>query len=170
MRRSLTLGVLIAIFGIALACDNASSPSAPLRLPPVSPAPPAPPAPQPTASLAIEHTSLVVQPCPQGCGTNAFLYWPRFQLRETSGKSGATIQTFLVGGDRTGPDCWGPALRVPAGGTLDTFYSDEGWKWLGYCGVWGSGKSAVATVHVSVTFADDNGVAATVYADVSGGP
>ena len=168
MRRSLTLSVLIAILGIAPACDNSSSPSAPLGLPPV------PPAPQPTASVAIEHTSLIVHPCPQGCGTDLFLYEPRFQLRETSGRSGATIQNFFVGdvkggGDNTGPSCWGLALRVPPGGTLDTFYSDEGWNWLGYCGVWGSGKSAAGTVRVAVTFTDDDGAAATVVADVSAG-
>jgi len=168
MRRSLTIRVLIAILGVAPACDNTSSPSAPLRLPPVVPAP------QPTASLAIEHTSLIVRLCPQGCGTDVFLYEPRFQLRETSGKGGATIQNLFVGGmngrgDNTGPDCWGTALTVPPGGTLDTFYSDEGWKWLGYCGVWGAGKSAAGAVVVAVTFTDDNGDAGTVVADVSAG-
>jgi hypothetical protein len=145
MRRSLTLSVLIAILGIASACDNTSSPSAPLRLPPV------PPAPQPAASLAIEQTSLIVRPNPQGDAFGEpFPYEPRFQLRETSGKSGATIQGFLVDGDNTGPGCWRTVLRVPPGGILDTFYSDEGWNWLGYCGVWGGGKSAAGTVHVVV--------------------
>src|SRR5262245_32309222 len=168
MRRSLTLSVLIAILGIASACDNTSSPSAPLRVPPI------PPPPQPTASLVIEHTSLIVHPCPQNCGPDLFLYEPRFQLRETSGKSGATIQNFFVGdakggGDNTGPGCWQIVLRVPPGGTLDTFYSDEGWNWLGYCGVWGGGKSAAATVDIVVTFTDDNGVAGTVAAFVSAG-
>jgi hypothetical protein len=168
MRRSLTLSVLIAILGIAPACDNTSSPSAPLHLPPI------PPAPQPTASLAIEHTSLIVRPCQPYCGTDVFVYEPRFQLRETSGKSGATIRYFAIGSpaggvDNTGPDCWRIELRVLPGGTLDTFYSDEGWNWLGYCGVWGSGKNAAATVHVIVGFTDDNGIAGSVTADASGG-
>src|SRR5262245_11048398 len=52
MRRSLTLNVLIATLGIAPACDNTSSPSAPLHPPPVAPAPQPPPAPQRTATLA----------------------------------------------------------------------------------------------------------------------
>jgi hypothetical protein len=165
MRRSLTLSVLIAILGIAQACDNTSSPSAPLRLPPV------PPAPQPVASLVIEQSSLIVRPSTQG---EWFSYEPRFQLRETSGKSGATIQNLFVGainggGDNTGPVCWTTVLRVPPGGTLDTFYSDEGWKWLGYCGVFVGGNSAAGTVHVVVSFTDDHGVAGSVAADVSGG-
>jgi hypothetical protein len=168
MRRSLTLGVLIAILGIAPACNNTSSPSAPLPLPP------APPAPKPTAVLAVEHTSLIVRPCPESCGTTKFLYEPRFQLRETSGKSGATIQNLFVadpvlgGGDNTGPGCWRIALRVPPGGTLDTFYSDEGWNWLGYCGVWGGGTSATGAVSVVVTFTDDDGVSGTAGASLSG--
>jgi hypothetical protein len=63
------------------------------------------------------QTSLIVRLYPQGFGTEGFQYEPRFQLRETSGKSGATIQNLLVGdtkggGDNTGPGCWGPALRV----------------------------------------------------------
>src|SRR5262249_10364038 len=154
---------------IAPACDNASSPSAPPHVPPVAPA--SPPAPQPAASLAIEHTSLIVRPCPPGCGTDAFLYEPRFQLRETRGMSCATLQNLFVGamdegGDITGRGCWGSALRVPPGSVLDTFYSDEGWKWLGYCGVWGSGKSAAGTVRVVVTFADDSGIIGRVAADV----
>jgi hypothetical protein len=169
MRRSLTLSVFIAILAVASACNNTSSPSAPL------PVPPAPPAPQPTASLVIEHTSLIVVPCPPGCGTDKFQYWPRFQLRETSGRSGATIQNLFVGdpvrggGDNTGPGCWGSALRVPPGGTLDTFYSDEGWDWLGYCGVYGSGTSAVGALAVVVTFTDDDGVAGSAGASLRGG-
>jgi len=141
--------------------------------PPTAPSAPIPPAPvmaTPMASLAIEQTSLIVRPCSPSCGTDRFLYEPRFQLRETSGKSGATIQYFGInGGDSTGPACWLTALRVAPGGTLDTFYSDEGWNWLGYCGVWGAGKTAAGTVHVIVGFTDDNGIAGAVAADVSGG-
>ena len=162
MRRSSILSILIAVLGIAPACDNTPSPSAPLRLTPVVP--------PPAASLVIEQTSLIVLPDPQGDAFGEpFLYEPRFQLRETNGKSGATIQGVFVDGDSTGPECWKTVLRVPPGGILDTFYSDEGWKWLGYCGPWGGGKSAAPTVHVSVTFTDDSGGVATVYADVSAG-
>ena len=169
MRRSLTLSILIAIFGIASACDNTSSPFAPWRQPPVPPVAPVPPAPQPTASLAIEQTSLIVRPDPHG-----YQYEPRFQLRETSGHSGATIQNIFLenangGGSNTGPGCWETVLRVPPGGTLDTFYSDEGWNWLGYCGVWEGGQTAAVTLQVVVSFTDDNGVAGTVTAKVSAG-
>ena len=69
-----------------------------------------PPAPQPTASLVIEQTSLVVRPCPQSCGTDEFLYEPRFQLRETSGMSGATIRDFFVGDIRGGGESTGLEL------------------------------------------------------------
>jgi hypothetical protein len=167
-RRSLSIGVLIAILGIAPACDQ-SSPFAPFLPPPV----PLPPVPQPTASLAIEQTSLIVRPSAQGSGQR-FEYEPRFQLRETSGKSGATIQNIFLenmngGGSNTGPGCWEAVLRVPPGGTLDTFYSDEGWNWLGYCGVWEGGQSAAVTLRVVVSFTDDNGVAGTVTASVSAG-
>ena len=108
----------------------------------------------------IEQGSLRLRPLPKG---PAFEYEPRFQLRETGGKSGATIQNVFLGavnggGDNTGPVCWRDVLRVPPGGTLDTFYTDEGYKWLGYCGVWSNGSSETPTLQLIVTFTDDDGV------------
>jgi hypothetical protein len=114
----------------------------------------------------IEQGSLRLRPLSSG---PAFEYEPRFQLREISGKSGATIQNVFLGlvnggGDNTGPGCWQDALRVPPGGTLDTFYTDEGYKWLGYCGVWSTGSSETPTLQLIVTFTDDDGVTGTVEA------
>jgi hypothetical protein len=88
----------------------------------------------------------------------------RFLLRETTGNSGATILNVLTGdgrggADSTGPGCWGKVLRVPPGGMLDTFYTQEGADWLSYCGVWGG-------MFVTVRFADDTGRIGTVSAQV----
>jgi hypothetical protein len=79
-----------------------------------------PPPPPANASLAIEELTFLRNDGPR------LGYDVRIQLRETSGKSGATITNVLVGdvrggGDNTGPSCWGVALRIPPGGMLDTF-------------------------------------------------
>jgi hypothetical protein len=102
--------------------------------------------------------------------TVRFGYEPRFQLRETSGNSGATIAQLAISASNTteftGPACWRDALRVPPGGTLDTFYSDAGTQWLSYCGAGGSGPTQTPTVVIKVTFTDDNGQLATAEATV----
>jgi hypothetical protein len=90
---------------------------------------------------------------------------PRFRLRETGGKSGATIRQVDVvdrngGGASTGGNCL-QGMRVPPGGTVDTFYTDEGWDWLSYCA-----PSVNDPVRVVVQFADDEGRTATVDATI----
>jgi hypothetical protein len=115
--------------------------------------------PNTSAVLLIEQLSIRVHPQTQG---DKFGYEPRFQLREASGYSGATIQNVAVvapngGSDNTGPSCWRDTLRVPPGGVLDTFFSDAGASWLSYCAVWSGGNSETPDLLVVVTFIDDEG-------------
>ena len=120
------------------------------------------------AALAIERIYLSPQ-----INDPRFGYHVRFQLRETSGNSGATLQDVFVGdavsggGDHTGPGCWGQALRVPPGGTLDTFYTDAGVAWLSYCAVGMAHPSQ--NVLVVVKFEDDDGRSGSVVATLMAG-
>ena len=104
---------------------------------------------------------------------NGVWYEVRFQLRETGGKSGATVQNVLVldpdgGGDNTGPGCWVTPLRVPPGGTLDAFDTHEGTDWLRYCAVVRRGhRTPVLQLQVVVTFTDDQGGEGSAAAVVS---
>jgi hypothetical protein len=159
----LTLAACVVSLGFVAGCSGSATPSTP------SPTP-APVAPRTAAQLAIEDASVNVQPLPTG---SAFGYDVRFALRETSGKSGATIQNVLVGdlkggGDNTGPGCWRDSLRVPPGGTLDVFYTDAGQRSLGYCAPWTSGDTPTPQVMVTVTFVDDDGRIGTVDTVVAG--
>ena len=118
-----------------------------------------------SAVLVIEKLSIrVFGPNRQG----GFGYVPRFLLRETGKISGATIQNILVqgpyGGDNAGPGCWGESLRVPPGGTLDTFYTDEGLKWLGYCAPASEGSTATPQLRMVVSFTDDEQRAGSIEA------
>ena len=94
-------------------------------------------------------------------------------MSETSGKSGATIREVFVripngGGDQTGPECWGPPLRVPPGGTLDMVDTDEGAAWLLYCAPGTGGTYTNPQLHVFVTFTDDDGGVGTATALATG--
>ena len=57
--------------------------------------------------------------------------------------------------------CWRDALRVPPGGTLDTFYTKAGWDWLSYCApTYDTSVNTTtlnAPVTLRVTFLDDEG-------------
>lgn len=165
MQRELSIGrgmrgllALVACIGLLVSlpsCGAPSDPSPPPRVDPPPPPPPPPP-PSPIASLAIEQLTFL----PLRNDGLHFGYDVRFQLRETSGNSGATIKNVLVGdlrggGDNTGPSCWVVPLRVPPGGVLDTFFTDAGRDWLGYCGV-GAGFPT-QEARVVVDFADDDG-------------
>ena len=90
----------------------------------------------------------------------------RFLLRETGGVSAASVQTVLIGdergaGDMTAVGCWGVELRVPPGGTLDTFYTNAGRDWLSYCAPSYDAsvdtRTLKAPVTLNVTFLDDEG-------------
>ena len=160
----MTLAVWVASLGFVAGCSGSATPSTPSP----TPAPGAPP--RTAAQLAIEDASVSVQPLPSSA---AFGYVARFALKETSGKSGATIQNVLVGdlkggGENTGPSCWRDTLRVPAGGTLDIFYTDAGQRRLGYCAPVGYGDTSTPqVVVVRVSFVDDDGRTGTVDAVVT---
>ena len=100
-----------------------------------------------------------------------FGYLVKFRLRETAGKNSALIGDIVVigpnGSDMTGPGCWSDNLIVPAGGTLDTFHSDEGLKWLAYCAPGSGGRTATPTLRVTVNFLDSSGRAGKVETDIS---
>jgi hypothetical protein len=158
-----------ALVGLALIGSCSRTPAAPTSqpsgAPPIaeSPAPPVPPppAPSPSATLAVEHASV------HSDGTSV-----RFLLRETSGRSGATIDKVLVVGPNGGFDtydrgCWQDRLRVPPGGTLDTFFADAGVAWLAYCAPrWGDGTT-IPFFRIVVTFLDDDGIVGTAEAVVN---
>lgn len=160
MRTMLICIAVVGCVGWFGACNNRSAPAAPSSLPPQSP----PPTALTTASLVIERLSIKVSPKTPG---DKYGYEPRFQLREASGNSGATIQNIAVlapngDGDNTGPGCWRDTLRVPPAAVLDTFYSDAGASRLGYCAPWSSGNSETPDLRVVVTFTDDGGHVGTV--------
>jgi len=124
---------------------------------------------QPAASLVIERLTAMGSPF-----RNFFVYDARFLLRETGGHSGATIKKIQIGGvagdgDGVTDDCWGGGLRVPAGGTLDTFFTEDGRYWLSwyYCEPGGASPTQLDTVWVTVTFNDDHGVIGTATADIT---
>jgi hypothetical protein len=113
-----------------------------------------------SASLAIEDPFVILHP--------AWIHGEydvdvRFLLKETGGNSGANIEEIFLRGPRGGESIGGPCtrgLRVPPGGVLDTFYTDESVKTLSYCSLYlGSiwGPNLDRPVEVSVTFRDDEG-------------
>lgn len=161
MRTGLICAALVASVGLFPGCDH-PMPAAPGSFP-NSP----PPVVTPTttrASLIIEQLSITLYPQTQG---DKYAYEPRFQLREASGNSGATVTNIAVvasngGSDNTGPSCWRETLRVPPGGVLDAFFTDAGAAWLGYCAPWSGGNSATPDLRVVVTFTDDEGHPGTV--------
>jgi hypothetical protein len=135
-----------------------------------------------SAAVAIEAAFANVRWDPSG----HFNYGLRLLLRETSGQSSATINRVIVGGPSgrdefeyneefvIGPGPSGPIdsgpnacrisdmLRMPAHGELDTFYTDEGARWLVYCAPGASGNVAVPALYVTVIFRDDSGVIGSV--------
>ena len=141
-----------------LAPSLAADPSAPTSpLPPVAPSPS-----QPVASVVIEDAFAIGGSIP-GAG---YLYEVRFLVREIGGRSGATVKEVKVinpaaasGGtyaQLASESCWREELWVAPGGTLDTFYTDEGSRWLGYCYVGIDGPPAVSSLQLQVFFVDDH--------------
>ena len=152
--RALVLLVVLGATGALLGCSE-GSPVTPTR----SPSPPAQPGPidaNTNAAVAIEDASVVVYQL-----GSRFGYDVRFLLRETGGRSGATV--LAVGifnpdqSDVTGRDCWRDPLRVPPGGVLDTFHTDAGQYWLAYCSPGSAGYARNRSLTIAVTFADDEG-------------
>jgi hypothetical protein len=109
----------------------------------------------------IEDLSVILTP---GQLPATFFAEIRFLLRETSNISGAAIRSLFVGDGRGGGDMYDgfctDGLRVPPGGVLETFYTDEGYKSLGYCAPhYGVVSVPVeqSPVVLTVTFDDDDG-------------
>ena len=154
---AVTVGVIL------VGCNSPSLPPAPSPIP--QSATPQPPPPPSSAVVTIESPFAIVSP--DGA---RFGYAVRFLLRETDGRSGATIERIVVtgpsGSDEAGPGCWRDSLRVPPKGELDTFYTDTGARWLGYCGPGSGGQTASPLLDVVVTYRDDNGVVASVGAPI----
>jgi len=105
-------------------------------------------------------SKVTVTRVPPAAPKEPIYYEARFELKETSGKSGATIRSVAisVGGgevESTGPDCWGEVVRVPSGGTLT--YFDSGWEDLSYCAPFAASRVEAEGFSVIVTFVDDDG-------------
>ena len=145
-------GLAIAVGLSLMGCSSPTQHSA-LTSPPAIPASNNPS----NAAVALESAFAIVTS--QG---GSFGYGVRFLLRETSGQSGATIDRIDVygpsGADGTDVGCWKQSLRLDASGTLDTFHSDAGAEWLSYCAPGSGGSTASPSLHVAVSFRDDNGV------------
>ena len=117
------------------------------------------PAPATAASVVIEDAWATVR-LPTVVDRH-YGFGAGFLLRETGGESGATIVSVVVrgpnGSDETGPGCWRDALRVPPGGTLDTFHTEAGTRWLSYCAPGTGGPAIVSELGLTVHFIDDEG-------------
>lgn len=129
-----------------------------------TPTPAAPVIPGPVAaSLSIESIIVDVIRFPAMASYPAsFGYEVRFLLRERGGRSGATIRSVSLPGEIRdfvpGFSCLNELLRVPPGGSLDVFYSEEGVRRLGYCAPSAYGFiDPVTHLELLVTFTDDTG-------------
>ena len=161
-RGLLTAAAVIGLLAVSPGCRDQWG-----VLPPNPPLPIPTPPPPSLASLVIEDPWIALRPAH---GPNALWGEVRFLLRETSGVSSAAVREVVVpgGGDPANAACWGPKQRVPAGGTLDTFYTDDGVRWLGYCGPWGiTPAEPRQPITVIVTFDDDQGRRGSVEATVT---
>lgn len=173
IRKTTHAAVLILPFITVALHPGCSSPIAPPPLAQIqsSAPPPAPDAPttesrEPYAVVTIEQAS--VREHPPTATWNYYWYDVRFLIRETGGRAGAQIEMVsLAPGmsrDLTPVGCWTVLPYVPAGGTFDVFYTDEGIKWLGYCAPGISSKTPLESVRVIVGFEDNDNREGTVEA------
>ena len=154
--RALVTLILLGTALPLLGCSQGSlAPASPTRIPLPTPTP-GPIDATTNASVTIEDASAIIHP--DGA---RFGYEVRFLLRETGGRSGATVQRIAFygpdGSDETGPGCWRDSLRVPPGGVLDTFHTDAGQYWLAYCSPGSGGPVRTPSLSIVVTFTDDDG-------------
>ena len=169
---------LVMILGAALTIGCGSSSGSPLApslaadpLAPTSPLPPIPPSPSQTVASVVIQDAFAIGSRPWTCGTGGcvpgetYVYEVRFSVAETGGRSGATIKEVKVinpaaaGGtfaQLTSESCWRDELWVAPGGTLDTFYTDEGSRWLGYCYVGIDAPPAISMLQLQIFFVDDH--------------
>jgi hypothetical protein len=182
MLREPRIAALIAL-SMNLGCGGSPiAPRLPLQIQQSTPQPAPPVIPeQPSAVVVIEQASVEEYPPKPDLDRNGrpvqdyYAYVVRFLLRETSGNSHAQIEEVVVhdgrgDGNSTGQSCWIQSLSVPPGGTLDVFYTDEGLRWLGYCGPFTGSKTPLASVRVSVQFEANNNREGIVEVDIPVGP
>ena len=164
--RSLTLGLLLVFATVACGKTPLTPSSTPTPTPSPRPSTNTPPQIPPVANSSSATIEAVDPFAIVHRAGSWFGYGVRFLLRETGGRSGATITRIVVygpsGSDETGPGCWQTPLRVPPLGTLDTFHTDEGANWLLYCGPGSGGTTASPSLYVIVTFADDVGSSGSI--------
>ena len=176
--RLVLMVVLVFATNLAVGCDSApQSPTSPFSgapSPTPTPAPTAPASSASLASLAIEDAFAIANVV-----NGRYVYEVRFLLRETGGKSGATVKETVVinpnvlpSGYSTysqaqGESCWIEELRVPPGGMLDIFYTDAGSKWLSYCWVGVDAPPNVPNLRLEVHFKDDGGPRGLAVATIS---
>ena len=166
------LAVLAAL--VLADCTQRTSPIAPPSNPnpstPVDLAPYRPrltPTPVPnTTSATLEIRNFRVS---ETRSTNSFVYFAEFDLAETSGRSGATVDALRLwlptgAHAESGVECWRRPIRVPAGGT---FAVDD--AFLGYCSPDPESVTAVFEVKLEVVFRDDAGAVgeAELIADIA---
>jgi len=158
MRLAAAAVVVSLVCGLSSACGSHS---------PTAPNQPGAPAPNPGSSIAVlAITAFTVTAVPDPYIPGLFNLVEKFDLTETSGLSGATIRSITslsdVVSDMTGVECWRDPIRVPAGGTLDTF--DAGLDSLGYCAPASATRDRSAQVSIVISFLDDAGRAGIAYA------
>ena len=145
----------VALFAALTAgCSSPIAPTPSPQTPPSAPPPAADPPPTTAAVLTIERAS--IQEYPPTSSFPEYGYGVRFLLRETGGKAGAQVESVRVGAGRDGTPqetgCSGFMPFVPAGGTLDIYYTDEGAKSLSYCAPWISSKTPLESVRLVIGF------------------
>ena len=171
----IVVGLIVAtvMAGATVGCSSQQTPVGPINplIPPPTrdvstPKPPPPPPDGPTQAAVVIESAYAIVSQPPRESSGYYGYGVRFLLRETSGRSGATVERILIygpsGSDEAGPGCWGDQLRVPPGGVLDTFYTDAGALWVLYCGPGSGGFTPKPSLMIRVTLKDDAGATSTV--------
>ena len=108
-----------------------------------------------------------------GVGTSrGSLSWVRFVLRETSGRSGATVKAVYTANDNgrvqvTDEGCWRQVIRVDPGGTQHTFAGEvpDPADPYGSCSPYHP-FGPTSQLRVTVSFVDDAGALGTVTASI----
>ena len=164
MRHVTALALAATVLG---GCDVRHSPSAPSRNEgaPIRPVA-IPPGGSPTSSaLRADLLTATVRRLPTNSREPShglpFQYSVKFNLVETTGLGGATLDSIqiVVNGDSflSGAYCWGAAIRVAPGQTLQLF-ADGVDEALGYCSPGPVASTAAAsTLMLLAGFIDDQG-------------
>ena len=157
--RAVTCALLAVAIGCGSACDSEHR-SIPIPVAPTVASAPPPIAPVAERSPAVlEITNVTIEELTPRPGQRDYVYFVKFSLTESTGKSGATIQRIWSsagqGSEETGAECWREQIRVAPGRTLDVF--DKGWDALAYCAPVAVSTIQASSVLISVAFTDDEG-------------